>query len=193
MSCDLNTLRKIVDKYQIEYSHAERILHSAGEKVERAEKDYRNAVKAQEITQQIAQATQQQAHAQIATVVGRCLDAVFGEEAYDFQIMFERKRGKTEARLVFLRDGDEIDPLEGSGGGVIDVAAFALRIAALIATRPPARRLLILDEPVKMLSKEYSERFRELLEALSEEMGIQILLITHNEEIATGKVIMIED
>lgn len=141
--------------------------------------------------QEVTQHVQQQVHNRIASVVSRCLKAVF-DEPYDFKIHFERKRGRTEARLVFIRNGEEIVPMQGSGGGVIDVAGFALRIACLMLARPKLRRLVVLDEPFKFVSSEYRERIRDLLETLSEEMGIQFVMVTHISEIQTGKIVRIK-
>jgi DNA repair exonuclease SbcCD ATPase subunit len=146
---------------------------------------------AQQLVQEVAQHVQQQVHNRIAGVVSRCLKAVF-DEPYEFKIHFERKRGRTEARLVFVRDGEEIVPMQGSGGGVIDVAGFALRLACLVLARPAVRRLVVLDEPFKFVSSEYRERVRDLLETLSEEMGIQFVMVTHIPELQTGKVIKIK-
>jgi len=149
------------------------------------------AEEAQNILQHISQAIQQEAHDRISDVVSRCLEAIF-DEPYTFKIKFERKRGKTEANLIFERNELEIDPLTASGGGVIDVAAFALRLACLILTRPNARRLLVLDEPFRFLSSEYRSRVKNLLETLSEEMNIQFIQVTHINALRCGKVIEIE-
>jgi len=148
------------------------------------------ATEAQEMAQAVAQAVQQQAHDQIAKVVSQCLTAVF-DEPYTFHIIFERKRGRTEAQLVFDRDGMTLDPMTATGGGVVDVAAFALRLSCLILHKPPLRRILILDEPFKYVSEEYRPRVRELLETLSEEMGVQFLMVTHIQELKTGTVLEI--
>ena len=145
------------------------------------------SLEAQTVLQSVAQTVQQQAHDRLASVVTRCLEAVF-DDPYEFQLVFDRKRGKTEARLVFARDGVEYDP--GSvGGGVVDVAAFALRLSALMLVRPPPRRVLFLDEPFKMVSRNYAGRARQLLEVLSEELGLQIVQVTHNRDLVTGTVI----
>lgn len=147
-----------------------------------------DAEEAQKIAQLVAQTVQQQAHERIASTVSRCLAAVF-DRPYKFKIIFEQKRGRTEARLVFERDGNELDPLSASGGGVVDVAAFALRLAALLLTRPPLRRVLVLDEPFRFVSVQYRERVRDLLEQLSDELGVQLIMVTHIEDFEVGTVI----
>lgn len=143
---------------------------------------------AQRVVQLVAQTVQKQAHDKIAGVVSRCLEAVF-DEPYEFQIHFEQKRGRTEARLVFVRDGNEVDPMTGSGGGVVDVAAFALRVACILLSKPQVRRVLIMDEPFRFVSACYRPRLRGMLEQLAKELGMQFIQVTHIEELKTGKVI----
>lgn len=150
----------------------------------------RHTLQAQELIQLVAQAVQQKAHERLATVVSSCLAAVF-DDPYEFKIRFERKRGRTEAVLYFSRDGLEVDPMTAAGGGMIDVAAFALRVACLILHRPKLRQVLILDEPFKFVSAEYRSNVRDMLERMAGELKIQIIMITHIGEIATGKIIHI--
>lgn len=159
-----------------------------------ARKHHARAMKARAILQQVAQTVQERAHRQIQAVVSRCLAAVF-ENPYAFKIKFEKKRGRTEAVPVFARDGHEYAPTDGVGGGVLDVAAFGLRIAEVLMQRPAGRRLLILDEPFKFpsLRKGYRERVRDLLLALSTELDFQIVIVTHDPTFEVGKVISLDD
>lgn len=149
-----------------------------------------NAEQALSVAREVAQGVQQRVHKQISEIVTLCLQAVF-EDPYEFDIIFEQKRGKTEARMVFVRDGMEIDPLAGAGLGVADVACLALRTAALVLGQPPLRRLLVLDEPFKFLSAEHREAIGVLLDRLSEKLDIQFIIVTHLEELQLGKVIKI--
>lgn len=144
--------------------------------------------KALQILQEAAQQVEQEVHSKIALVVTRCLETVFDDAAYEFQIHFEKKRGQTEARFVFLKDGNEVDP-RSECGGAIDVSAFALRLAAILLMKPPVRRLLVLDEPFRYLSRENQPRMGQLLEQLAEEMQVQVLLVTHSPALEVGQVV----
>jgi DNA repair exonuclease SbcCD ATPase subunit len=146
------------------------------------------SLSAQQALQEISQAIQQKAHDRIASVVSRCLSAVF-DDPYEFNILFERKRGKTEARLVFVRDGREVDPISSSGGGVVDVASFALRVSSIMLSKPSLSKVVIMDEPFKFVSEVYRERVRDMLEMLSTELKIQFIFVTHMKELKTGTVI----
>ena len=149
-------------------------------------------VQAQQILQSLAQTVQEKVHQRIVEVVSACLSAVF-EEPYLFTIRFEKKRGRTEARLLFVRGELEVDPLTASGGGVVDVAAFALRVAALSLYRPPLSRVLVLDEPFRFVSEQYQPRIRAMLEEISQKIGMQLVMVTHNPIYATGTVLNLEE
>ena len=143
----------------------------------------------QKIAQSVASGIQQQVHKRIAEVVTKCLVAVFGDQAYEFRVEFEEKRGKTEARLVFDKNGLLLNPLDASGGGMVDVAAFALRVAALVLCKPSRRRVLVLDEPFRFVGQRDQPSVRRMLETISEDYGIQIIMSTHISSLCTGKII----
>ncbi len=173
---NLNATRK---NYQDEKSHLEELKNHL-----------KHAQEAQIIIQNVAQVIQQQAHSQIVGVVSRCLESVFVNEGYGFKIDFVRKRGRTEARLLLLKDENEIeDPLEADSGGVVDVAAFALRLSCLLLRKPKLRKVMILDEPFKFVSDKYIKNIRIMLKKLSKDFKIQFIMITHITKLKTGKVI----
>lgn len=180
--------RRRVDMVTAAAASAKRLFERDREDLDRLEDEYTDAQEAQRIVQLVSQTVQQQAHDRIASVVSRCLETVF-EEPYEFRIVFEQKRGRTEASLVFVRDGHPVDPMTACGGGVVDVAAFALRLSCVMLSRPAVRRVLVMDEPFRFVSVDYRGRVRRLLETLSEEFGMQFILVTHMPELKTGKVI----
>lgn len=149
------------------------------------------AREARAIVQRVAERYQQRVHDELAAVVARCLQDVF-DRPYDFEIRFERKRGKTEAKLVFIRDGLELEA-EDIGQGVVDVGSFALRVAIILRHRPPLRRFDVLDEAFKWVSekKEYREKVRVLLETLAKELRMQIVQVTHDTALIAGKVVSV--
>lgn len=151
-----------------------------------------NALEARLIIQQLSTTVQQNVHSRIAAIVSRCLETVF-DEPYSFLIKFENKRGRTEAILTFVRGDLEADPMESCGGGVVDVAAFALRLACLCLSKPRLRKLLVLDEPMRFLSKHHQPSIAKLLLSLAEELKVQIIMVTHNPVLQVGTVIEIGD
>ena len=158
----------------------EKDLLERARKVEHAE----DAVK---VVQAVSAIVQEKANIKITSIVTRCLETVFEEEAYEFKILFEEKRNKTEARIVFMRNGEELNPIDASGGGAIDVAAFALRVSCLMLSGQ--RKVMILDEPFKNLSEGYRPKMAKMVELLSKELQIQFIVVTHIEEFMMGNVI----
>lgn len=144
------------------------------------------------LAQHVAQTIQTRCHRQISTIVSKCLDAVF-QDGTTFRIDFERKRHKTEAKLLFLdSDENELDPLTQNGGGLIDVAALGLRLCAILLSKPQKRKLLVLDEPFKFVSEEFRLNLRELLISLAKDMKFQVIMTTHDKLLQCGTVIRIE-
>lgn len=128
------------------------------------------------------------AHSRLSVVVSKCLAAVFGDKAYTFRLVFETK-GRVSYQ--FERDGELYTDLDQVGGGVLDVAAFALRVAAVCAARPRPEQVLVLDEPFRFVSKEYRPAVAGLLAAVSAEFGVQIIMVTHAPDLvpATAGVV----
>ena len=137
---------------------------------------------AQAFLQKIAQDTQSQLKLKIEDIVNLALETCFPNE-YIFQLQFTISRGKTDAELVFLsqKTGRPIDPMNASGGGVVDLTAFALRIASY-TLESGIDNVIILDEPFRFLSRDLQERASEVLKTLSTKLGIQIIMVTHISE-----------
>lgn len=186
-------IRKKLDELLARQSAAAATLNRVRQEGIVAKSQLADAELAQGVLQDVAELVQQSAHTRIASVVTRCIEAIF-DEPYDFRIIFEQKRGKTEARLAFAQ-GEMVldDPLAEIGGGTIDVASFALRLVCLILERPPQRRVLVLDEPfTKIRGAQNRQRMRELVQTLADEFDIQIIINIDTDsypEFMLGKVI----
>lgn len=167
---------------------AKDVLKDAGFQAAKTAQDVLDAREARQVAADTATQVQALSTQGIAAVVTRCLGAVFGEE-YVFEVRFVRKAGRTEAELVFIQGGEEIDKLNGLPGGVVDVSAFALRLACIIMS-PGLRRLVVLDEPFQRINgAKYRRRVAQLLEDLAEELDFQFIIVTGTEEYRVGTVI----
>jgi DNA repair exonuclease SbcCD ATPase subunit len=140
---------------------------------------------AQQVLQLVAQKTQEGVVLHISDIVTAALDAVFEDTAYGFQIEFMQKRGKTEAELYFERGGERIDPMTASGGGPVDVAAFALRVAlwSLLRRSSGIADTIVLDEPFRFLSRDLQSKAGQMLKMLSEKLGVQFIFVTHVQDL----------
>lgn len=141
---------------------------------------------ATQILRDLYEQTQERFHGQIMQIVSYCLKEVFGDNAYQFKIVFAQKRNQVEAEIKFVRDGEEFDPLSAAGGGCLDVAVFGLRMAVIYLTRNTLRSIMVLDEPFRYLSEEYRPKMASLLESLATEFDFQFIMITHSPDFAIG-------
>jgi DNA repair exonuclease SbcCD ATPase subunit len=159
---DIETLRKEIREKRISFHKHEQAL---------------------EIIKEVGLKTQQQLQFQIGNITTLALEAVF-DNPYELKVEFVERRNKTECDLFFVRkDGKTLDPLEGSGGGVIDIASFALRIASWYMQIPRTRNIIILDEPMRFVSEDLQEKASEMIKKLSEKLKIQFIIITHEERL----------
>lgn len=191
MESSVKEIRACAARQQENYRLAVEIFHAESKNLIQAEADLKSALEAQRVIQLVAKGVQQEAHHKIAGLVSRCLSAVY-DEPYKFLIIFDAKRGKTEATFAFQdSEGNEIDPLTASGGGMVDVAAFALRVSAVMLSRKRPRRLLVLDEPFRFVSAKYQPAVAALIEELSRELKMRIVMVTHSPTLAVGHQVKI--
>ena len=159
-----------------------RDLSSTKEMLENAKSELCVLEKAQVFLQNIAQETQNQLKFRIEDIVNMALETCFPGE-YDFKLNFNIARGKTDCELVFLsrRTQREVDPMNASGGGVVDVACFALRTACYVLEQG-IDDVIVLDEPMKFVSEDLRERVCEVIKTLSWKLGVQFIIVTHIPE-----------
>ena len=139
--------------------------------------------KARELIREAGLKTQEQLQYHISDITSLALNAVF-DDPYELQAEFVQRRNKTECDLYFVRDGEKVMPMDASGGGAVDVAAFALRIASWSMSRPHSRATIILDEPMKNLDKMRQEKGSEMIKEVSKRLGIQFVIVTHEPTLA---------
>lgn len=177
-----------LSRQQAKFDAAKLALASVRKQKTERKQQAEHAKTAHEIAQEAAREVQTQTFSKIASVVSRCLSSVF-TNPYGFEIEFQTKRGRSEAVLSLTRNGAKYSPQDATGGGVVDVAAFALRISALVLSTPQKRRLVVLDEPFKFLSKEHRTAARQLLDELAVEMKIQFVIVSHIDELISGDLV----
>ncbi|MEW6171819.1 MAG: ATP-binding protein [Bacillota bacterium] len=141
---------------------------------------------AREVFQLAAETAREQAKQGVERVVTWALQSVFGPEI-SFEVALEERRDQPEADFfaVSTYGGTapvKTEPTEARGGGVVDVISLALRNVLLERTRMGGP--LVLDEPGKHVSEEYARPLGELVRAMSEDAGRQIMVVTHNSELA---------
>jgi len=135
---------------------------------------------AREVVKQAGLKTQQALAFHILDITSLALQAVFSDP-YNLSVNFVQRRNKTECDLLFERNGEEVDPMDASGGGAVDVAAFALRVASWSMQAPRTTNCIVLDEPMRFLSTDLQPKASEMMQQLSKKLKLQFLIITHEE------------
>lgn len=150
--------------------------------IKELEQEYIEMEEAQKIAQDVALATQNKLRLAIEPIVASAMEIVFKDEAYGFKVEFDTKAGKSACTLKFTKNGYYYTPMASSGFGVVDVAAFALRLAIWNISNPKSRGVFILDEPFKHVSEDLQENVFTMVKTLSEKLGIQLIIVSHNKE-----------
>ena len=175
----LGELRRKLERRQGERERVEKDLLEARETHQGFLRRGLRAERARVILQEVARQTQKELEYRINDLVTAALVAVF-PDPYSFELEFVERRNKTEADLWLRRKGERMNPLDAAGGGAVDVAAFALRVALWGIRTPRFHSVLVLDEPFRFLSRELQPKASALLKILSERMGLQILMVSHS-------------
>ena len=166
-------------------SRIQQELDTLSEQITEVRRNLIHHEEAREIIRKVGLATQQQLQYHISDITSLALGDVF-DDPYELAVEFVQRRNRTECDLIFERKGLRLDPMDGSGVGAIDIASFALRIAAWSMQSPRTRNVIILDEPFKFLDGQTDrlERASEMVKELSERLGLQFIIITHEPTLA---------
>jgi DNA repair exonuclease SbcCD ATPase subunit len=176
-------LRRKLDRAAGQKERIEQQIEATEESIKEKKRLLKRQQRAAEIVKAVAIRTQKQLEFVLAGMVNTAQEIVF-DDPYKFVVSFEERRGQSECDLFFERNDTQMNPLDSSGYGAADVAAFALRIACWSLTRT-TRPTFILDEPFKHLkgSKENKRAIllmKEVCTPKEEEdwPGVQIITIS---------------
>jgi DNA repair exonuclease SbcCD ATPase subunit len=157
-------------------------------------KHLNDCLKARTILQVVSENSQKKIEFRISNLVSMALAAIF-PNPYEFSLKYVIRREKTEADLIFTKNGNSTNKiLDLGGGGVADISALSLTVCAqnILKNNP----VLFLDEPTKFLhNPSYQSKASLLLKQLSNEIGIQIIMISDQDNIidAADKAIPIDN
>ena len=179
----IQNLRNRIEREKGQKIQIEKSIQDLKDKLLDSKRSLVRHEQAREIVREVGLATQQQLQVHISDIVSLAMESVF-DDPYELLVEFVQRRNKTECDLLFSRDGHKMDPLDSSGYGAVDVASLALRIAAWSMQMPKKRNVIILDEPLRFLSEDKQDRASLMIKELSDRLGIQFIIITHNATLA---------
>jgi DNA repair exonuclease SbcCD ATPase subunit len=117
----------------------------------------------------------------ISELVTTGLNHVIYDQNLKFKIQQEMKYNRISMKFILEdEDGAEGDPLVSFGGGPTVIISYILRLAMM--ARLGMGNLLLLDESMASLANFYIPNAATFMKKLSEQTGINVLMVTHNNE-----------
>lgn len=185
---DLALLKEHFYREETKKNILEEKKKSLDDSLEKIKKETDTLEKLTILFQKTSRYARNQGKTQIESLTTRSLKYIFKRD-YDFQIEISEKRNTSSADFFVLEETDnglvKTKPEISKGGGIVDIVSLALRMAFLENYRPKVEGPLILDEPAKHVSEEYIFDIGDFLLQFSQQMNRQIIMITHNNHLAS--------
>jgi len=121
---------------------------------------------------------------EIENILESVISQLYHEESkYKFIKKYIKKQHEVYIYKV-ERDDNNVEhyiPINNTSGGNRDIIDIIIRIL-IIKQFPENQRVLILDEPMKDLSKDLREPFFKFLKSIAESFSIQLIMVSHEDE-----------
>lgn len=178
---NLEELKEYHNKLEGKRSHLQEELEEAEKSLTYWKKRYDKSLKARIVIQTAAKETQSMLEQRFSNIVTLALRSIPFPSNYEFLLEIVERRNKTEVDKWFVKNGEKLKPLKCSGGGACNIAS----IASLFAfwSLNPTQNSIFLDEPFRDLSINYQSDASEMLNMLTKELNLQIVMVSHNEDI----------
>jgi wobble nucleotide-excising tRNase len=176
----------IVQREKTEADLIRKRIQEHQEKKNLALREIERIEKAQNIIQIVAKETQQTLQYHISDLVTLAMEYVFQQDI-DVVLEYLDQNGKTIVDINVRKEGKSIDPLFGSGGGVVDICSFALQLALWSLQPKRSRPVLILDEPlIRLKGSDLPVRGLSMIKQLCTKLGMQVIMVSHDAELIEG-------
>ena len=185
----LNEINVLDTKIQ-EYKHLTTPIADINNKIIDTEKAIKLHEELSAIFIDSAKIMRDKAKTHFEKIVTDALQFVSQDSTCKFVIEESMVRGKPayEFYIETLVNGEVCrkKPEESCGGGFIDIISVTAKVAYLkIFSNPKIMNVCFqMDEPGKMISEQMSVKFAEYIKFLGKQFGLQIIMVTHNENIA---------
>lgn len=131
-----------------------------------------------EVMKQLVQALSEEGLLKLQQLLTYGLSLIFDDRSYSIEIDI-KDRGTSKTVEFFLVEGSLKASLRDSvGGGIQSVVSLVLRVYFLL--HMDLRRFLVLDESLSQVSTKYVPGLFSFLDHLVEDLGFEILFITHD-------------
>ena len=184
-----DTIKVLNDKIH-EYDFLEREINALNNKIDFCQQGIILHEELKVILIESAKVMRDKAKAHFEKIVTDALQFVTQDNTCKFIIEESIVRGKPayEFYIETVVNGNvcKKKPEDSCGGGFIDIISVTSKIAYYKIFDNPRtmNACFILDEPAKMVSEQMSVKFAEYVKFLGKYFDIQIIMVTHNENIA---------
>lgn len=181
---DINFYKEKMTEYRGQRNQLNKLIEAETVQNDMYEKDRIDAELASDIIYHVAKQTQENLSYNLETFVTNGIKSVV-PDSFDFRLDWDIKNNRTQCEISLVsKEGAKLSPRQDAEGTINDVVSVVLRIAVwtlggINKTSP----VFILDEPSRFVSAKYRANFSEMLKSLCDKLGIQIITVTHTEEI----------
>jgi DNA repair exonuclease SbcCD ATPase subunit len=139
-------------------------------------------LKVLEIFQEISILVQDNFVYHVTSTANMALALMF-DDGYKIRMDFEVKRSQSEAKIDLVQGDSEhgINPVDASGGGLVDILSMTFRVALWSLQKESTRPILVLDEPMKFVDEERQVIGSQVIKEISERLGLQFIIVSHKD------------
>lgn len=183
MNSSLLKIKSLLDSKKAEEAVYEQQVKEVSDKIESLNRQEITHQKAISLCDVVIEQMNSASVEDIEKLITEALQFIF-EKPYKFHMNPEVKRGNMTYRFT-LNDNDS-DIIDAEGGGIVQVISVLMRIVTIAISKPPLKKILVLDESLGMLSVEYIANASKFIKDLGEKLGFTIVLVTHQEQFQDG-------
>lgn len=152
-------------------------------RINKLKRESEDLTEAKMLISEAVRLTQQQLKTTIEQLVTMAISEVFKGEGYQFVVDFTLQGNKPQMKLMVQKEDQEpLVPKDEQGGCLLDVISFALRVVFWSLQRKRSRNTFVMDEPFRWTGA-YTENVAEMMKQVSKELGLQIIIVTHDERL----------
>ena len=145
-------------------------------------------IMAREFFAEVAKMTQADITDYLNSTVSLAINNIPSDQPLKLISQFETRRNQQELDL-YIQEGNQEPILLDSkvdlvGNSVEELAAFASRLCVASIKNPQPTPFQMHDEPFRALSQESMETVLKMVKELQEELGLQLIFLTHRDDLA---------
>lgn len=179
----INDFEKMVIKLESEKSLIEHQIKDIKKELKHLSLKVDDLTESRNIIAEASRTTQLQFKMMVEELVSSAIQSVFQNEDYKFIVDFVLQNNRPQINLMVQQGNKEpYIPKDEQGGGLMDIISFSLRVIMWSLQNHRTRNVLVLDEPFRWTGN-YTEQVGNMMKEISKKLGIQIIMVTHDERL----------